>query len=306
MSSNETSYCLSTEVLLRRTKDEESAYFSAFLYFYIIIAVTSTILNALVIATLMLSKDLHGTFYKILSSLFVSDLITGALIFPMLAGLNATYDHPDCVLISICQYLVHTISLASILSMMAIAYDRYLRVSKRHTYSTFMTKRRGYVIVASIWISSPIIGALSTFLQSKVIAITALFVIGTILTLYVITVKKLRTNVNQISDDLTARQKAVQHDGGVRRSSRLVFILVLVMLLSWCPSIVISMMSDRILYSTNEYFITGIQQLPLLSAVTSPFLYFWTNKTTRRSFVSFCFKMCCKKTTRENDVTKLT
>ena len=306
MSSNDTDYCLSTEVLLRRTNNETSTYFSAFLYFYIITAVTSTILNTMVIATLIVSKDLHGPFYKILSSLFVSDLITGALIFPMLAGLNATYEHPDCILISVCQYFVHTISLASILSMMAIAYDRYLRVSKRHTYSLFMTDKRSYIIIASIWISSPIIGALSTFRHSKVIAITAIFVIVTILAFYIITVKKLRTNANQISEDLTSRQTTAHHDVGVRRSSRLVFMLVFVMLLSWCPSIVISMMSDQILFSTNEYFLTGIQQLPLLSAVSSPFLYFWTNKTTRKSFVSFCCKMCCKKKTRENDVTMLT
>lgn len=303
---NATTYCISTEVLLRRTSGETSIYFHGFLYFYVGIGIISTIMNTLIVFVLIFSKELHGTFYIILSSLFVSDLTTGSIIFPMLAALNATFEHPDCTLLTSCQYFVHAISLASILSMMGIAYDRYLRVAKRHTYNIFMTKRKGYAIVVSIWLVSPILGVLNTFIFPKVIAITAICVLCLILYLYMITLKKLRTNVNQVSVNINVPTHVVSNDGGVRRSSRLVFILIFVMLLSWCPSIAISMMSDKVLYSTNEYFLTGLQQLPLLSAVSSPFLYFWTNRTTRRIFVTFCFKTFCKKVNRENNVTTLT
>ena len=304
-SKNASTYCISTEVLLHRTSGDTSVYFHGFLYLYISIGVLSTLMNTLIVCVLIFSKELHGTFYIILSSLFVSDLITGSVIFPMLAALNATFEHPDCTLLNSCQYFVHTISLASILSMMAIAYDRYLRVAMRHTYSMFMTKTKGYTIVISIWIFAPILGVLNTFIFSKVIAITAICVIGLILYLYMVTLKKLRTNVNQVTVNITA-QPSSHHDGGVRRSSRLVFILIFVMLLSWCPSIAISMMNDKVLYSTNEYFLTGIQQLPLLSAVSSPFLYFWTNRTTRRIFITFCLKTFCKKSVAENNITVCT
>lgn len=299
-SANETNYCISTEVLLRRSSGETSDYFHGFLYFYIGIALVSTMMNTLILCVLICSKALHGTFYIILSSLFASDLITGSIIFPMLAALNATFEHPDCLLLNSCQYFVHTISLASILSMMAIAYDRYLRVAKRHTYSTFMTKSKGYIIVLSIWFFAPVLGVLNTFVFSKVIAITVIGIICIILYLYIMTLKKLRTNVNQVTVNIPAQQTS-HRDGGVRRSSRLVFILIFVMLLSWCPSIAISMMSNKIIYSTNEYFLTGIQQLPLLSAVSSPFLYFWTNRTTRQIFVNFCLKTFCKRAIIDNN-----
>lgn len=305
LAKKESMYCISTEVLLRRTSGETSAYFNGFLYFYISIGIVSTFMNALIVFVLVFSKELHGTFYIILSSLFVSDLMTGSIIFPMLATLNATFEHPDCTLLSSCQYFVHAISLASILSMLAIAYDRYLRVVKRHNYSLFMTKRKGYAIVAFIWLSSLILGVLNTFIFTKVIAITAICIICLILYLYVVTLKKLRSNVNQISIN-TSVQQTSNHDGGVRRSSRLVFIIVFVMLSSWCPSIAISVISDQTLYSTNEYFLTGLQQLPLLSAVSSPFLYFWTNRKTRRIFIRFCLKTFCKKVPRDNNLNTFT
>ena len=297
---NETNYCISTEVLLHRSSGETSDYFHGFLYFYIGIAIVSTVMNTLILCVLICSKALRGAFYIILSSLFVSDLITGSIIFPMLAALNGTFEHPDCLLLNSCQYFVHTISLASILSMMAIAYDRYLRVAKRHTYNMFMTKSKGYVIVLSIWLIAPMLGVLNTFISSKVIAITAVCVICIILYLYIMTLKKLRTNVNQVTVNISVQQSS-HHDGGIRRSSRLVFILIFVMLLSWCPSIAISMMSNEALYSTNEYFLTGIQQLPLLSAVSSPFLYFWTNRTTRQISVNYCLKTFCKRGTTDNN-----
>ena len=293
VATNGSTYCISAEVLLVRRSVEASVYFQGFLYFYISIAAVSTFMNTIIICVLIFSKELHGTFYIILSSLFLSDFITGSVIFPLLAVLNATFEHPDCLLLDSCQYFVHTISLASILSMMAIAYDRYLRVAKRHTYSMFMTKRKGYAIVVSIWLIAPTLGALNTFIFSKVIAVAAACVISTILYLYMVTIKKLHTNVNQVTVNIAAQQP-IHHDGGIRRSSRLVFILILVILMSWCPSIAISLVNDNILYSTNEYLLTGLQQLPLMSAVSSPFLYFLTNRTTRRTFVKFCLTVFCK------------
>lgn len=303
------SACVSSEVLLGRSTRASTVYFVTFVYIYVFTAVVSTVLNALIISTLLLAKELHGVFYKILGSLFISDLITGSVIFPMLAILNATFTQPDCLLLTACQLCVHTISLASILSMMAIAYDRFLRAWKRHNYSMCMNQSKGHLIVVSIWIVSPVVGALTTFVYEKLIAILAVFVVVLILIFYLITLRKLKSSRNRVSDTLST---CPSHSGpnptgptnGVRRSSRLVFVLVLVMLLSWLPSISISLVSSEKLYSTNRYFLTAVQQLPLLSAITSPFLYFWTNRTTRRCFIAFCQKIFChKRHNTENNVT---
>ncbi|XP_065060410.1 melanocortin receptor 4-like isoform X1 [Rhopilema esculentum] len=304
--SSETYSCINTDVLLRRGSDQDSMHVTAFLGVYITFGVVSTILNTLVIGTLLFSKDLHGTFYIILTSLFASDLITGVVIFPMLAIINALSTPRNCALLDSCQYFVHTISLSSIFSMMAIAYDRYLRVAKRHTYNIFMTKTKGFAIVISIWVAAPFLGLISLIVSAKIIAFTAVCVICLILYLYVMMLKKLRSNVNQVPANAPTRPQVKSQDGGVRRSSRLVFILVLVMLMLWCPYIVLSMMSGTVAYLRNVYAFAAIQQLPLLSAMSSPFLYFWTNRTTRRSFVAFCLKVYCRKAEADRIVTVCT
>ncbi len=296
--------CLESGILISRKNYESSVYLIVFVYIYVVFAIFSTIANGLIICTFVLARELHGTFYKILSSLFVSDFITGSIIFPLLATLNATFAKPDCNVLITCEFLIHTVSFASILSMMAIAYDRYLRASKRQSYNLYMKKTKGHVIIMVIWLFSPIAGVLSTLVYSKIIAIFAILTIICILVLYILTLKKLKANRMQINDNVCARSSVSCHDRGIKRSSRLIFILIIAMLLSWLPCISISMISGSMLYSGDKYFLTAVQQLPLLSAVTSPVLYFWTNRTTRRCFVALYYKFRNRKRqAQENNVT---
>eukprot|EP00794_Sanderia_malayensis_P009982 gene9982-11004_t len=284
--------CFQSNGLTGRENRESSTSMVVFVYLCVIFAIFSTVANGLILCTMAYARELRGTFYRILTSLFVSDFITASVIFPLLAALNATFATPNCAVVVTCELLIHTMSLAGILSMLAIAYDRYLRASKRQSYNLYMKKTKGNIIIVIIWTLSLITGVISTFVYSRTAVILAIMTIVAILTLYAMTMKKLKANKSQVVDTISSRVSIPCHKKGIKRSSRLIFVLIVVLLLSWFPCIVISIRTGRMLYSTDEYILTVVQQLPLLSAVTSPILYFWTNRTTRRCFVAFCDKIC--------------
>ncbi len=296
--------CIDASALNHR--NEAATYFITIGCIYAIMAVFSITINGLIIYAITFTRELNGTFYKILRSLCASDLITGVVLFPMLAILHLSFEEPNCMLLIICELIFHTVACASILSMLAITYDRYLRASKKHAYSLYMRKSKGYCIITAIWFASPIVGLLGTFVHQKFPAVFAIAIIITITYLYLVTLKKLKANEIQVVDNLTARVSVSFHQRGVKRSLRVIFVLVLALLVSWCPAISVSFIfnTNSRLHLSDHYFMATLQKFPLLSAVSSPFLYFFSNTTARHCFVAFFRKMMTRER-RTNEVGNL-
>ncbi|KAF3690163.1 Adenosine receptor A1 [Channa argus] len=121
------------------------------------IALASVVGNVLVVLVVCVNRTLRNTTFSFIVSLAVADIAVGVLVIPLaiVISLGLKTQFYTCLFLS-CLLLIITQS--SILSLLAIAIDRYLRVKIPTRYDTIVTQRRAYIAVCLCWILSFLTG----------------------------------------------------------------------------------------------------------------------------------------------------
>ncbi|XP_033995212.1 adenosine receptor A1-like [Trematomus bernacchii] len=121
------------------------------------IALASVVGNVLVVLAVCVNRALRNTTFCFIVSLAVADIAVGVLVIPLaiIISLGFNTQFHTCLFLS-CLLLIITQS--SILSLLAIAIDRYLRVMIPTRYTTIVTQRRACVAVCLCWILSFLTG----------------------------------------------------------------------------------------------------------------------------------------------------
>lgn len=104
-----------------------TAFQAAYIGIEVLIALVSVPGNVLVIWAVRVNQALRDATFYFIASLAVADVAVGALVIPLAILINIgpqTYFH-TCLMVA-CPVLILTQS--SILALLAIAVDRYLRV----------------------------------------------------------------------------------------------------------------------------------------------------------------------------------
>ncbi|XP_059919940.1 adenosine receptor A1-like isoform X2 [Gadus macrocephalus] len=121
-------------------------WFASYIAMEVVIAVLSVLGNVLVVWAVILNRSLRDTTFCFIVSLALADIAVGSLAIPLAItisiGLQTTFY--SC-LVGTCTMLVLTQS--SILALLAIAIDRYLRVKipMRRTSMTRMSVMKSVV-----------------------------------------------------------------------------------------------------------------------------------------------------------------
>ncbi|XP_043932595.1 adenosine receptor A1-like [Protopterus annectens] len=123
----------------------------------VVIALASVFGNVLVVWAVKLNRSLRDATFCFIVSLALADIAVGALVIPLAITIDIGLktEFYSCLLIA-CVVLVLTQS--SILALLAIAFDRYLRVKIPIRYKTIVTQRRAGIGVAACWIISIFVG----------------------------------------------------------------------------------------------------------------------------------------------------
>ncbi|XP_057701667.1 adenosine receptor A1-like [Corythoichthys intestinalis] len=121
------------------------------------IALASVVGNVLVVLVVCVNRALRNTTFCFIVSLAVADIAVGVLVIPLAVtiSLGISTQFYTCLFLS-CLLVI--ITQGSILSLLAIAVDRYLRVKIPTRYSTIVTQRRAYVAVCLCWVVSFLVG----------------------------------------------------------------------------------------------------------------------------------------------------
>ncbi|KAK5872100.1 hypothetical protein PBY51_012831 [Eleginops maclovinus] len=121
------------------------------------IALASVVGNVLVVLAVCVNRALRNTTFCFIVSLAVADIAVGVLVIPLaiIISLGFNTQFYTCLFLS-CLLLIITQS--SILSLLAIAIDRYLRVKIPTRYTSIVTQRRACVAVCLCWILSFLTG----------------------------------------------------------------------------------------------------------------------------------------------------
>ncbi|XP_043081445.1 adenosine receptor A1-like [Puntigrus tetrazona] len=113
--------------------------------------------NVLVVWAVCLRRTLRQPTFCFVASLAVADFLVGAVAVPLAVLVDGWLEIPfqACLAVS-CVLLVLT--QASVLSLLAIAVDRYLRVSIPLRYKEIATERRSWIAVVLCWLISCLLG----------------------------------------------------------------------------------------------------------------------------------------------------
>ncbi|XP_036434282.1 adenosine receptor A1b [Colossoma macropomum] len=123
----------------------------------VVIAVSSVLGNVMVVWAVKISKSLRDTTFCFIVSLAVADIAVGALVIPLAITISiGLQTHFYSCLLVACTVLVLTQS--SILALLAIAIDRYLRVKIPTSYKRVVTPRRAGLAVVVCWTVAFIVG----------------------------------------------------------------------------------------------------------------------------------------------------
>ncbi|NXA24731.1 AA3R protein, partial [Ibidorhyncha struthersii] len=122
-----------------------------------VIGILAVVGNALVIWAVKLNPALQKTTFFYIVSLALTDIAMGILVMPLavMVSLGIVTHFYSCLFMC-CLMMVF--SHASILSLLAIAVDRYLRVKLSIGYRAAVTKKRICVILGLCWLVSVLVG----------------------------------------------------------------------------------------------------------------------------------------------------
>lgn len=123
----------------------------------VLIAVSSVVGNVMVVWAVRINRSLRDTTFCFIVSLALADIAVGALVIPLAITISIGLETRfySCLLIA-CTVLVLTQS--SILALLAIAVDRYLRVKIPMSYKRVVTARRAGIAVLLSWLVSIVVG----------------------------------------------------------------------------------------------------------------------------------------------------
>ncbi|XP_006895793.1 PREDICTED: adenosine receptor A3 [Elephantulus edwardii] len=128
----------------------------------ILIGLCAIIGNVLVIWVVKLNPSLHTTTFYFIVSLALADIAVGVLVMPLaiVISLGITTHFYNCLFMT-CLLLIFTH--ASIMSLLAIAVDRYLRVKLTVRYKRVTTQRRIWLALGLCWLVSFLVGLTPLF-----------------------------------------------------------------------------------------------------------------------------------------------
>ncbi|KAM3617556.1 uncharacterized protein V6R79_008173 [Siganus canaliculatus] len=123
----------------------------------VLIALASVIGNVMVVWAVKINKSLRDTTFCFIVSLALADIAVGALVIPLAITISiGLQTHFYSCLLVACTVLVLTQS--SILALLAIAIDRYLRVKIPTRYKRVVTPRRAGLAVVICWTVAFLVG----------------------------------------------------------------------------------------------------------------------------------------------------
>ncbi|NXM78849.1 AA3R protein, partial [Serilophus lunatus] len=131
-----------------------------------LVALFATLGNILVIWAVKLNSTFQNTTLYFIVSLALADIAVGILVMPLaiVVSLGITVHFYTCLFMC-CLMVVFTT--ASILSLLAIAIDRYLRVKLPTRYKIITTERRVWWALGLCWAVSVLVGLIPMFGWNK-------------------------------------------------------------------------------------------------------------------------------------------
>ncbi|KPP76369.1 hypothetical protein Z043_104293 [Scleropages formosus] len=124
------------------------------------------VFNLTILLTIVLNKQLHKPMYLLLMNLSINDMTGATAFYPQLISSILSQDRsiskPACILQAV---MVHMYGGGSLLTLTAMAYDRYVAICSPLRYNAIMSPGHLARIIATVWfVDMTVMGVLFSLL----------------------------------------------------------------------------------------------------------------------------------------------
>lgn len=267
--------------------------------FYTVTALTSTILNFLVILTVWKTPSLQTPSRILLCSLALTDFLVGCLIEPsfvaacVLAVLRSCSEF-DAVYHAASR-LGYALGAISMVTLAGISVDRFLAIKTKNNYKTIVTRKRTLMFLAFLWtVPGPAVFLVRYFKTNDnndtkfviLVVGSLLFVITVFYTLSFYHLRKLSSPVGNTSNPPSAETAPDFNILKYKRSLVTMIMILTLILASYLP--IVALLSTRSLSELldDPGLLHLCESFVILNSTLNPLLYLWKMKSLRQAVKS--------------------
>ncbi|XP_068125846.1 adenosine receptor A3 [Hyperolius riggenbachi] len=283
-------------------------YITAYIAVETVVGISSVLGNILVIWAVKLNSSLQNITFFFIVSLAFADLAVGVLVMPLaiVVSLGKIFHFYTCLFMCCLMIMLTN---ASILSLLAISIDRYLRIKIPTRYKTVITPRRIWLSIWSVWIVSFVVGLVPLFgwhqkssqdyLECEFLRVMSmdymvyfnifgwvflplLIMLALYIEIFYLIRKHIKKNISNI------RHKGVFYGKEYKTAKSLALVLLL-FALSWLPlsilNCIIHFVPGRGNSSEFKAFIFGAILLSHANSAMNPIVYAFKIKKFRESYI---------------------
>ena len=259
----------------------------------------SIIGNSLVLAAILTTPSLRSPSIILLGSLAVSDVLVGLVVQPHHI---AAYLLKNISLHKAMAIMAYVACGVSLLTMTAIAVDRFLALHYHMRYPNLITTSRATYISATIWIIALLL-PFSFFWNSRVYLVVAVVPIVSCLITCTVCYIKIYRIVRQHQIHIRVQQQAVatlndKNNRDFKQSKKIAintFMYYIAMILCYMPLFITKIV---LVISPNVWTVQYIlaDTLVFMNSSINPFLYCWRLRELRAVVIKTAKQMLCKQT----------
>ena len=239
---------------------------------------------------------------KILTSLAISDCLVGYACFPLAIWTLHDVDMASgraCIVQSANGFMAIWMTYTSTCSIVFIAYDRYVFITKLGNYNAILTNQKVAVIMLFYWLIMFLFALAGNMNIMFYVVIGPTFVLISIIILctsYYFIWKAVKASCRRISAHEPNKIISRQEQKRQNRLAKKVLVLIIFYILCFFPTFLFSILVIltrtgyvTMVISAHVYFVTLF--ITLFNSCLNPFLYVWNDPE---------FKSACKRMIRKN------
>ena len=212
-------------------------------------SVVASVMNVTVLLLFTKVRSLHNKSDLHILSLAIGDALIGLILSPISVAQVCNKNYDNCFVSKLGSYMATLLGITAFTVMM-IAYDRYIKLSKLERYDIFMTKKRFLVLVLFPWFT-PILIMIGKLFGRESFTWTILFLYVFNYVILIYCYRKIRIVLQERSSALVANLQVLHRQN--EKSFRLIRLFI---------SIYMSLSSGAFIYmiltAIDMYFANGL------------------------------------------------
>ena len=267
----------------------------------ILISITATTGNLLVLVTIWRSPHLHSPSNTLLFGLALSDLCAGLVSEPLHIGFQAVLFNnsgkaTSCTLVDTLSLTCTSLTVVTLLTVTAMNVDRYLAIYLHLRYEQVVTEKRARKVILCLWFISSVPFVIMVFdpMTSYLVIIITITVCLVIITFAWIKIYQVvRHHQAQIQDQMAVASQSFNM-ARFRNSAISTMLVLVIVLLCYTPFLVSKICLTISLNRSNFVFFEISLTFVLLNSSLNPFVYFWRQRDLRARAKQLVLTFCCQ------------